>query len=77
LKAIDFLEEIAPEDNRIIKEWRDAGIEAVSAFDTQGLLQLRNEYCCRRKCLKCRVGSELIARGIVLKNEDEIMLEPY
>lgn len=77
LKAIDFLEEIAPEDNRIIKEWRDAGLEAVSAFDTQGLLQLRNEYCCRRKCLKCRVGSELIARGIVLKNEDEIMLEPY
>jgi len=76
LRAIDFLEEVSPEDNRIIKEWREAGIEAFSAFDTQGLLQLRNEYCRKRKCLKCRVGGELIARGIVLKNEDEIMLEP-
>jgi len=75
LRAIDFLESVAPEDNRIIKEWKETGIEASSAFDTQGLLQLRNEYCRKRKCLKCRVGGELISRGVVLKNEDEIMLE--
>lgn len=75
-RAMDFLDKTAHEDNRIIRDWKDAGVEVNSAFDTQGLLQLRNEYCNKRRCLDCRVGSELIARGIVLKKEDEIMLEP-
>jgi len=76
IRALDFLEEIPPENNRIIKEWNETGVIASSAFDTQGLLQLRNEYCRKRRCLDCHIGSELIARGIVLKKDDEIILEP-
>ncbi|MGQ9621152.1 MAG: DUF2851 family protein [Bacteroidales bacterium] len=77
MRAIDFLEDTAPEENRIIKEWKETGVDAYSAFETQGLLQLRNEYCRKRRCLDCRIGSELIARGIVLKKDEEIMLEPH
>jgi hypothetical protein len=31
-----------------------------SAHSTQGLLQLKNEYCSAKKCLKCNIGNYLI-----------------
>ncbi len=75
-RSLDFLENSSPEDNRIIREWKAAGLIANSAFDSQGLLQLRTAYCNKRKCIHCRIGNKLILNGIVLKNEDELMLEP-
>jgi hypothetical protein len=75
-RAISFLDEISVEDNLIIREWKEAGIEPASAFDTQALLQLRNEYCRRRRCLECRIGMKLISRGASLKDPHELMLEP-
>jgi hypothetical protein len=43
-RALSFLENIDPEDNIITSEWREAGILAESAFYSQALIQLRNEY---------------------------------
>lgn len=75
-KAIAFLEDISPEDNSITGEWRIAGINADSAFSSQALIQLRNNYCKKRRCLDCRIGSRLISMGRTFKNQDELMLEP-
>lgn len=75
-KALSFLEVINPEDNSIINEWRNAGINAESSFWTQGLIQLRNIYCKKRRCLDCRIGSGLISEGMVLKKREDLMLEP-
>jgi hypothetical protein len=75
-RAISLLDEISNEDNLIIREWDKAGIEPASAFDTQALLQLRNEYCRRRRCLECRIGAKLVSRGASLKDPHELMLEP-
>jgi hypothetical protein len=75
-RALSFLEQIDPEDNSIIDEWRSAGIDAESAFETQGLIQLRNSYCKKRRCLECRIGGKLISMGKNLKNQDELILEP-
>jgi hypothetical protein len=75
-KAITFLEEIAPEKNKIINEWNDAGINAGSAFCSQALLQLRNNYCNRRRCLDCMVGARLISQGKRLRKNEEMILEP-
>lgn len=74
--AIQFLEATSPEENKIISEWNLAGIEAESAFFSQALLQLRNEYCRKRKCLDCRIGSKLISAGKRLRDDQELMLEP-
>ena len=74
-KALTFLEEINPEQNVIINEWHHSGVEAASAFDTQALIQLRNEYCKRRRCLECRIGSKIISMGARLKTEDELILD--
>jgi hypothetical protein len=75
-RALSFLEDIRSEQNTIIEEWRTTGIQAESAFDSQALIQLRNEYCRKRKCLDCRIGTKLISLGVTLKNQEELMLEP-
>ena len=75
-KAISFLEEIKPESNAVVDDWKEAGIEADSAFTTQGLIQLRNNYCRKRRCLECRIGSKLISAGRALENPEQVILEP-
>jgi hypothetical protein len=75
-RAIEFLEELDAEENIITSEWRSAGIDADSAFYSQALIQLRNEYCKRRRCLECRIGSNLISMGRKLRDQKELLLEP-
>lgn len=75
-KAITFLENIDPEENIIINEWRSAGIDADTAFITQGLIQLRNSYCKKRRCLDCGIGNKLLMSGRNLKRSEDLMLEP-
>lgn len=74
--AIRFLEATSPEENKITAEWKDAGVEAESAFFSQALLQLRNEYCRKRRCLECRIGSRLLSAGKKLRGDEELILEP-
>lgn len=74
--ALRLLEDTPAESNVITAEWADSGIGAESAFETQALLQLRNEYCRKRRCLDCRIGNRLISMGMILKDDDELLLEP-
>jgi hypothetical protein len=58
--SIRILEQIVPESNSIIAKFKDFGIEARNTFETQALLQLKNEYCDANRCLQCAVGMELL-----------------
>jgi hypothetical protein len=75
-RALSFLEDIPAEDNVIINEWQTAGVIAESAFYSQALIQLRNEYCKKRRCLNCRIGNVVISKGKKLKDNEELILEP-
>jgi hypothetical protein len=75
-RALSFLEQIKAEENSIIEEWSVAGIEAESALCSQALIQLRDNYCRKRRCLDCRVGFRLISSGARLKEYNELLLEP-
>jgi hypothetical protein len=75
-RAFTILEDIRPEENTITREWKSGGIKADSALYSQALIQLRNEYCKKRKCLDCRIGSKLISLGRKLKDNEELLLEP-
>ncbi|MBP4138908.1 DUF2851 family protein [Flavobacterium geliluteum] len=57
---IMLLDEVAPEKNSIIEKFNSFGIKSKNAFETQSLLQLKNEYCNKSACLKCVVGMELL-----------------
>lgn len=62
-KALRWLETIAAEKNAITKGFSDAGVPVTSAFDSQALIELKNEYCTARKCLSCAVGNFLLKKG--------------
>ena len=57
---ISLLDDVAPEKNSIMDKFRSFGIKSKSAFDSQSLLQLKNEYCNNSRCLECAVGMELL-----------------
>jgi len=61
-KAIALLESIAAESNSIIKEWAALKYEAENALESQALIQLKNEYCNKKRCLQCHVGTMLLKR---------------
>jgi len=62
-RALDILESLKPEANRITGEWLNIGIEARSALESQALNNLLNGYCRHRRCLECRIGQKLISMG--------------
>jgi hypothetical protein len=59
-KALEWLDQLPPEENLIISGWNKLGIYASTAFESQALLQLKNRYCDRKRCLHCHIGSKLI-----------------
>jgi hypothetical protein len=57
---IAVLNEVDPEKNSIIEKFSSFGLKPKNAFETQSLLQLKNEYCNKNKCLDCAIGLELL-----------------
>ena len=55
-RALDWLEKLPAEDNTYIRLWKECGVEARNAADTQALIQLQHRYCERKDCLRCRFG---------------------
>lgn len=58
--VLKWLEETAAETNSITKGFQSLGIENKNAFDSQALIELKNEYCDKRRCLECGVGSKIL-----------------
>ena len=61
-RAFDLLEELGAEQNHITRMWSECGLSVRSAADTQALIQLKNEYCDRKDCLRCRIGYEYLKK---------------
>ncbi len=61
-RAFSLLEQLRPENNNIIRMWNDCGLKAKSAGDSQALIQLKEAYCKRKDCLRCRIGYEYLRR---------------
>jgi hypothetical protein len=57
---IILLNQIKPEKNSIIDKFKMFKINPQNALETQSLLQLKNEYCNKNRCLDCVVGMELL-----------------
>lgn len=61
-RATTFLEELKPENNYIIRMWSQCGLKVAHAGDSQALIQLKKEYCDKKRCLYCRIGYEYLKR---------------
>lgn len=62
-KALRWLETLPREQNSIIRQWQTAGLPATSAYQTQGLLELYNGFCNKKKCLNCSIGLDLLKKS--------------
>lgn len=61
-RAIELLERIGAEKNKTIIAWKEFGVEAGNAFQSQALMELKTQYCDQRKCLQCCIGHTLLAK---------------
>lgn len=61
--VIEVMEEIRPESNFVLNKWNKIGVFAANAYESQALLELYNEYCTHKKCLKCQVGIKILKGG--------------
>ncbi|MNQ19976.1 hypothetical protein D3C85_330550 [compost metagenome] len=57
---IGILNDVDPEKNSIMDKFNTFGIQSKNAFESQSLLQLKNEYCDKSRCLECAIGIELL-----------------
>jgi hypothetical protein len=58
--ALTIIAQIKPEKNEIISKFSELNIKSNTAFETQALLQLKNDYCNKQLCLNCAIGKELL-----------------
>ena len=58
-EAAALMEQIAPENNTIIRQWRVLGQSIKNAADTQALLHLYQNYCQHHECINCEVGYQI------------------
>jgi hypothetical protein len=59
-ELISLLNQVAPEKNAIVDKFKSFSISVRSAFESQSLLQLKNEYCNKLKCMECAIGITLL-----------------
>ena len=59
-RVLDLLRLMPAENNFILRQWADCGLKVDSAADSQGLIQLKKQYCDRHDCLRCNFGYEYL-----------------
>ena len=59
-QAIRLMLDTQPEKNRILATWASMGINAKDALQSQGLIQLFNNFCQQKKCLDCAIGLKIL-----------------
>ena len=61
-EIVSVLSQMKPEKNSIVSKFKDLKVGSDSAFDTQSLLELKNNYCVPKRCLDCAIGNALLSK---------------
>lgn len=59
-RAVELLQQLPSENNKITCQWIEQGFKVKTAFDSQGLIELYNNYCTKRRCLECTIGMHIV-----------------
>ncbi|WP_316804501.1 DUF2851 family protein [Pedobacter nototheniae] len=62
-RAIKLLEQLPAEKNAITDKFVAAGLKMEHAFASQGILQLKKQYCDQKKCLSCGIGIKILKQA--------------
>jgi len=59
-RSLTLLENLPFERNHIVDDFEEMGVTVKSAFESQALLELKNNYCNHKKCLQCGIGNYIL-----------------
>ncbi|SRX54754.1 DUF2851 family protein [Aequorivita sp. CIP111184] len=59
-ELLNLASKISSEENTIVKKFNSLRHTSKNAYQSQALLQLKDEYCDNNKCLQCAVGNLII-----------------
>ncbi|CAN5206507.1 DUF2851 family protein [soil metagenome] len=62
-KAVNWLEQLAEENNSVTKNFTDLNLSSKTAFCSQAFIQLKHEYCDKKRCLDCAIGNAILKRS--------------
>jgi len=61
--VVSIMQHIPMEHNRIVDKFHSLYAFGKTALDSQALIQLKQNYCSKNKCLQCAIGSALLNRN--------------
>jgi len=61
--VVAIMRKIPMEHNSIVDKFQTLYAFGKTAFDSQALIQLKQNYCSKNKCLQCAIGSALLNRN--------------
>lgn len=59
-EIMQLIKQLSSEKNSIISNFFDLKIKSKTALESQALLELKNNYCTKKRCLECAVGNNLL-----------------
>ncbi|WP_298897387.1 DUF2851 family protein [uncultured Psychroserpens sp.] len=59
---VEIIDKIASEKNSIVEGFNALKLVSKSAMTSQALIQLKQNYCNKNKCLKCAIGNSLLSK---------------
>ena len=59
-EIMELIKQLSSEKNSIISNFSDLKIKSKTALESQALLELKNNYCTKKRCLECAVGNNLL-----------------
>lgn len=62
-EIFDLIKEIKLENNSVIEKFMQLKTVEKNALSSQALLQLKQHYCDKNKCLQCAIGNQLIVKN--------------
>lgn len=65
---VEVLRKLKPDKNAVVSKFTSFKVKVQSAYESQGLLQLHNQYCSNKKCLSCAIGVQIIQKNSLLSS---------
>ena len=61
-KLLKLMQQLKPEKNSIINKFTELKVEVKNTFESQSLLELKNNYCTKKLCMQCAIGNSLLRK---------------
>ncbi|MBQ4822171.1 DUF2851 family protein [Aquimarina sp. MMG016] len=65
-EVLDLISQLPYEKNNIVTGFKNMNVSIENALHSQAMIQLKNNYCDQKACLKCAIGNNLLNQDYIL-----------